>query len=382
MGMSIRTIALTLKPTPDEAAALTRLQAAFNDACNYVSGVAWDAQEFNSVRLHRLVYYDVRATYGLLAQHVVRAIGVVAASYKADRACRHTFKPTAAVVLDTPRLYRIEHNRAGIATLDGRLKVELNIGGIQRKHMAGAIKLAEADLLQDHKGRWRLLVSAHYADPPTMDTDGVIGVDLGRTDIAATSDGEAFSGARLTALRDRYTRNRRIKQHKASKGTRTTRRRARAVQRRLSGRERRMQANVNHAISKHIVTSAVESGRAIACEDLAGIRERTNKKPRGKTERRRSNSWAFYQLRCFIAYKCVAAGVPFVLVNPAYTSQMCHCCLHMGERSGKRFRCPDCAWYGDADYNGAMNIAQMGTAVIRPRGPWLSCPVAGSPQGS
>jgi len=146
--MSIRTIALTLRPTPDEAAALTRLQAAFNDACNYVSGVAWEAQEFNSVRLHRLVYYDVRATYGLLAQHVVRAIGVVAASYKADKAIRHTFKPTAAVVLDTPRLYRIEHNRAGIATLDGRLKVELNIGGIQRKQMAAAVKLAEADLVQ------------------------------------------------------------------------------------------------------------------------------------------------------------------------------------------------------------------------------------------
>jgi len=380
--MSVRTIALTLKQTEAEAAALARLQAAFNEACNYVSGVAWDAQEFNSVRLHRLTYYDIRATYGLLAQHAVRAIGVVAISYKADKSKRHTFKPTAAVCLDTPRLYRIDHNRAGIATLDGRVKVELKIGGIQRRQLAATMKLAEADLVRDHKGRWRLLVSAHYADPPVREADEALGVDLGRTDIAVTSDGEAFSGERLTALRDRYARNRRIKQHKASKGTRTTRRRARAVQQRLAGRERRMQANVNHTISKHLVATAVDTGKAIALEDLAGIRERTNKQARGKGERRRANSWAFYQLRCFVAYKCAAAGVPFVLVNPAFTSQMCHCCLHIGERSGKWFRCPDCGWSGDADYNGAANIAQMGTAVIRPRGPWLSCPVAGSPQGS
>jgi putative transposase len=373
--VSIRTIALTLKPTPTEAAALTRLQAAFNDACNYVSGVAWEAQEFNSVRLHRLAYYDVRATYGLLAQHAVRAIGVVADSYRADKTIRHTFKPTAAVVLDTPRLYRIEHNRAGIATLDGRIKVEMNIGGIQRRQLADAVKLAEADLVRDHKGRWRLLVSAHYTDPPPMGTDGVLGVDLGRIDIAVTSEGDTFSGAHVTVVRDRYTRNRRNRQRKASQGTRSTRRRVRATQKRLSGRESRFQRNINHTISKRIVANAVETTQVIACEDLTGIRERTNTQARAKGERRQSNRWAFYQLRTFLAYKCVAAGVPFVLVNPAYTSQMCHCCLHIGERCGKRFACinPTCCWAGDADYNGALNIALLGMAVTHPGGPALCC---------
>ena len=159
--MGVRTIALTLRPTDAEKAALERLQGAFNEACNYASEVAWREREFNSVRLHRLVYVDLRARFGLLAQHAVRAIGVVAASYKAERGVQHTFKPTAAVVLDTPRLYRIVGNRARVTTLDGRLNVELNIGGIQRRQLAEAVKLAEADLVRDHKGRWRLLVSAH-----------------------------------------------------------------------------------------------------------------------------------------------------------------------------------------------------------------------------
>ncbi|WP_367275393.1 IS200/IS605 family accessory protein TnpB-related protein [Microcoleus sp. CAWBG58] len=63
----------------------------------------------------------------------------------------------------------------------------------------------------------------------------------------------------------------------------------------------------------------------VSIEDLTGIRERTNSKPRNKTERSRSNSWAFYQLKTFLEYKGIKEGVSVVTVNPAYTSQSCHC---------------------------------------------------------
>jgi transposase len=109
-------------------------------------------------------------------------------------------------------------------------------------------------------------------------------------------------------------------------------------------------------------------------EDLTGIRERTNTQPRTKTERRRSNSWAFAQLRAFLAYKARAAGVRVVLVPPQYTSQTCHECLRIGQRSGKQFVChnPCCPLYGlsaDADINGARVIARLGASFMRPRGP-------------
>jgi len=108
-------------------------------------------------------------------------------------------------------------------TLDGRLRVKLNIGGIQREWLKGAAALKEADLVCDRKGRWRLMVSAVYPDPPPIDTDGVIGVDLGRTAIAVTSDGDTFSGQQVTTVRDRYTRTRRMIQRNVSKGTRSSR---------------------------------------------------------------------------------------------------------------------------------------------------------------
>ena len=88
----------------------------------------------------------------------------------------------------------------------------------------------------------------------------------------------------------------------------------------------------------------------------------------GKSQRRRVNGWAFYQLKEFLSYKALAAGVPLVLVDPAYTSQTCHQCGEHGIRNGKSFKCPVCGWSGDADFNGAKNIAFLGRYVDRPGG--------------
>jgi putative transposase len=106
---------------------------------------------------------------------------------------------------------------------------------------------------------------------------------------------------------------------------------------RLSGKEKRFQKHINHEISRQLVNNASTNKQAIAIEDLTGIRERTNKKPRSKKDKRLGNNWAFYQLRQFLTYKCILAGVKLILVNPAYTSLSCHKCLVLGDRKGKRF---------------------------------------------
>ena len=73
--MSIRTIALTLEPTDEQAAALATLQAAFSAACNHASGVAWQRREFRQLALQKLVYRDLGERFGVLAQHAMRAVG-------------------------------------------------------------------------------------------------------------------------------------------------------------------------------------------------------------------------------------------------------------------------------------------------------------------
>jgi IS605 OrfB family transposase len=140
---------------------------------------------------------------------------------------------------------------------------------------------------------------------------------------------------------------------------------------------------LNHNISKLIVLSAIQNNAIIAIEDLTGIRERTNEQPRNKNERRRSNSWAFFQLRLFLSYKSVKNGVELVAVNPAYTSQTCNNCLHIhpikgkSYRSGKSFKCGHCGNHGDADENGSKVISIVGAAFVNPLGgSVLSCNLA------
>jgi transposase len=85
------------------------------------------------------------------------------------------------------------------------------------------------------------------------------------------------------------------------------------------------------------------------------------------------HSWAFAQLGTFLAYKAKAAGVAFVEVDPAYTSQTCHRCGWVDKRNRRsqaEFECGRCRLVGHADHNAAINIATRGVErwgeVMRP----------------
>jgi IS605 OrfB family transposase len=155
--------------------------------------------------------------------------------------------------------------------------------------------------------------------------------------------------------------------------------------RRLQGREQRFQAWVNHNISKQLVKEAKQLNAALAFEDLTKIRESLNQQPRSQTERRRTNNWAFYQLRIFVQYKAIIAGVLVVFVPPAYTSKTCSRCGHVhpetdskkSYRNGKNFKCGHCGFSHDADLNAACNIAALGASVSSPASPGFSCRLEG-----
>ncbi|MCI3281877.1 zinc ribbon domain-containing protein [Synechococcus sp. PCC 6717] len=49
--------------------------------------------------------------------------------------------------------------------------------------------------------------------------------------------------------------------------------------------------------------------------------------------------------------------------------------MHIGLRTEKKFKCGHCGWIGDADLNGAINIALLGQSVTLPGGSWLACEI-------
>lgn len=254
------------------------------------------------------------------------------------------------------------------------MRFDLNIGNYQRGILKGT-EPKSATLVKRRNGEYYIHINLDNKTPEPIVTKEVLGVDLGRTDIAYTSDKENWNGQQLNKIRNKYAYLRKVLQQKASLGTRSSRRRCRELLKRLSGKEKRFQKHINHEISRQLVNKAVASGRAIALEDLTGIRERTNTLPRTKKERRLSNNWAFYMLRQFLTYKCILSGIPLIFVNPAYTSKSCYKCGHIGNRNGKRFVCinPDCKNKCDPDYQGAKNIAALGRSINTPRGSGLFC---------
>jgi len=89
-------------------------------------------------------------------------------------------------------------------------------------------------------------------------------------------------------------------------------------------------------------------------------------KPKSKAQKTELNRWSFYQLRQFLTYKALLNGVKLTVIPPAYTSQTCSVCLHIGKRVAKKFTCENCGNTSDADENAAKNISAWGVAVNTP----------------
>ncbi|MBD2240040.1 IS200/IS605 family element transposase accessory protein TnpB [Aulosira sp. FACHB-113] len=370
----VLTLVCKLNPTTQQVAQIEATLKAVADACNYANEQV-KPQITSKTTIQSLVYQDLRSLFGLSANLAVRACARVGANRKTAKQKNKPvkfFKPTSADYDARIFAFREKDWTVSLTLMEGREHIKLDVGNYQRGKLKGK-KPTSAQLCKHRDGSYYIHIQIKNEAPQPLKPTNVIGVDFGRRDIAVTSDGDKWDGKQITEVRDKYAKVRTSLQRKATKGTRSTRRRARQILPRLSGRERRFQQWLNHQISYRIIQQAKSTNAIIAIEDLTGIRERTNQQPRNKIERRRSNSWSFYQLRYFLEYKSIKEGVEVIAVPPAYTSQTCHQCLHIGLRSDQRFNCGNCGWHGDADLNGAKMISLLGQSVSLPGGSGYLC---------
>jgi IS605 OrfB family transposase len=131
----------------------------------------------------------------------------------------------------------------------------------------------------------------------------------------------------------------------------------RSAHRRLQdqrGVERRYYRQYCHDVANEIVAEAVRVGAThVVFEELAGIRERIS-------NRAKFQQWLFGRLQEYTKYKLAEHRIKFERVNPRETSRACSrtdCeCVDEESRSGKSFRCVNCGYAVNADYNAARNI--------------------------
>jgi putative transposase len=352
------TAQLKLLPTPEQADTLKRMLETTNAACNFISDVAWQTRTFGKFALQKLCYQDVRETFGLSAQVVIRALAKVGDAYKLDKQTKRTFRPLASIAYDDRILsWNLHEPSVSIWTQKGRLAIPFIAGARQIRLLQ--TRMGETDLVY-HRGNWYLLATCEVQEPDPKAVDDLLGIDLGVTNIATDSDGMIYSGSTVKGVRYRH---RRLRNKLQKKGTLSAKRRLR----KLSGQEARFAKDVNHTISRRIVRKAQRTKRGVALENLKHIRTRVRAR---KSQRTVLHSWSFFQLQACVSYKAALAGIPVVLIDPRNTSRTCPACGHVDKANRPNqstFRCVSCGCAGHADTIAAGNIRVLGrAAVIQP----------------
>jgi IS605 OrfB family transposase len=338
-----------LNASPEQGPLLLQTMEAANALCDWISQQAWEGNKFRRYDIHNAIYHTARQESNLAAQVIVRCIAKVADSYQKDRDTLRTFKPQGAMAYDDRILsWETDNQMVSIWTVKGRERIGYAVTDYHQELLR--YRQGETDLIY-RKGVFYLLAVCEIPDPDERDVATALGVDLGVVNIAADSDGNTHTSEPIERSRAKQQRLRNQLQKRQTDS-------ARRKLKQLAGKQARFQRDTNHVISKRLIAKAERTNRAIALEDLTGIRERTRVK--GKAQRARRSNWSFAQLRDFVTYKAKRAGIPVKLVDPAYTSQRCAACGHLeraNRKSQSEFLCCACGHSAHADVNAAKNIA-------------------------
>ena len=117
----------------------------------------------------------------------------------------------------------------------------------------------------------------------------------------------------------------------------------------ISKYKSRIVSHINCELNKMVKE---ENVKEIVREDLNWV---SKKKNVSKKQQNRFSTWSKGILLERLSVKLAEKGIKETIVNPAYTSQVCCKCNHLGIRKGKEFKCSNCNLSIDADFNASIN---------------------------
>jgi len=251
------TVTVKLKTSPDSASALVQTLRRCNAVCDRISLAAFQSRVFRKYDLHGQVYHSIKAETSLAAGHVVCAIAKVANAYKLDTDTLRTFQPLGAIELNKDTLtWKVEEQTVTLNTVCGRVKLSFLCSPTQKELLRG--KRGQADLLL-RDGLFYLCVAVTVSEAEPSTGEGVIGIDLGIVNVATDSEGNRYTGEPIRKVRKKY---RALRQQLQAKKTRSARKRM--AKRRK--RESRFVRDVNHSVSKILVSMALNRKKALALD--------------------------------------------------------------------------------------------------------------------
>jgi IS605 OrfB family transposase len=317
-------------------------------------------------RLTKAAYRTLSAEHDVYKQYIPSAFEVALAVLKSHRRRARQGRRTNVPYLRRPML-KAENQSYRLDRETGRLRIPIR--GTEGVQLVLSLSAWHRSILQD--ASWglgsltvtpdRIVVVVRKAAPDSYAPGAAIALDTNETSLdgVAVGDGELslvtvpFPGVRIVQA-THFRRRRRLARKKAHD---------RRVMRRLLAHEGRREHNRVrqrlHQVSKGLVAAAMERRAAIVLEDLRMPRGGG----RGPRMRRRLSSWPQGELHRQIEYKALAAGVPVIKVNPAWTSKTCPACgARRRDRVGQDFVCVVCDWEMDRQHNAGLNILKSALA--------------------
>jgi len=324
----------------------------FKEATQIVLDYGFENKTFNKNKLNKGTYRTVRDRIPTLPSALVQtARDTASETLKSTKLEKKIHKKSLTVRYDnrTFKFYPDSHT-VSLTTVKGRLVYPVAHSPLIDKYKG---EYTNAQLVIDEKrNRIFIMVQVNVPDKEVVKKEDVkvLGIDRGVKNIAVLSNNLFFNSKHLREVKGRYQYLKRKLQHL---GTRSAHRKLK----KLSGRERRFVRDVNHVISKNIVSLPYD---VFALEALNPAYMK--QKDQYKAIRKMLGSWSPSELQKFIEYKAKDAGKTVIYVNPKYTSQRCSKCgyLSKNNRHGSVFKCINCGFELNADLNASRNIEVLG----------------------
>lgn len=385
-----KTIKLKLNVNQDQIELLKAMTELYRQVCNSVSTYIFEHDfELSANSLNHEIYRDVRSKFGLKSQLTQSVFRTTTARYKTvrEQLLQHPFKykgedgkrhhinrtlewlwqpikfrrPQADLVRGRDYSFVDSGNMLSINTLEGRIKVTY-----ESKHFSEYLNNKDWQLgtgkIVEYKGFWyiHIPVKGKVKEFTKKDVRHTVGIDRGLRFLAVSYDEqgktEFVSGRKILRKRSKFLKTRSQLQAKKTKS-------AMRALKRISGRENRWMADVNHQISKTLVEK-YGPNTLFTIEDLTGVSFEESNLSKTAKHNYEIRSWAFYQFEQFLIYKAHENCSKVVKVSAKYTSQHCpRCgavCKEQRSHDTHEYICK-CGYRSNDDRIGAMNIQVLGS---------------------
>ena len=249
----------------------------------------------------------------------------------------------------------------GVKLVEGRKLYLPKIGHVKavvHREITGTIKTVTISKTPTGKYFASILTENGLDAPVISFGSKILGVDMGLTHLAITSDGSKFDNPKYVAKAQKNLKRKQKKLSRKMKGS-NSRNKARILVAKVHEKVANARKDYLHKLSRRLV----DENQVIAVEDLhvkGMMRNHCLAKSIGDA------GWGAFTT--MLKYKTEQAGKGYIEVNRFFpSSKACSCCLHVQPSmplQTRSWRCDKCGALHDRDINAAQNIRNEAQRMI------------------